>query len=350
MRARLFSRVTAVSWIPSEAVSGPTGKAAFATLGHYDDPPPERIDGADTAEQGRTLDGWRAADRFRFANQLGCWVEVADRRIIGAGYDGVSRMGSTRLAAGDHGVTFEAMAMPLIQSEPEVSSDGASARFVQTWGGRTGVPAPRRVNRPPFVQLRAPLAWSTLALTIHVDGRVEHELAGASRFPRHWVYGSDGELVAKSGSTDYKQWYRRAFGRHTPWGDTDTEAFVAAAESALERQLSTTIMRGDTRPSIRKLGAGTKLTEEGATVDPERAELYLVLDGMLRVEVGGEPVAEIGPGAVIGERALLEGGVRTSTLVAITPCRLAAASADQIDRDELEQLSTGHRRETTPGR
>ena len=30
-------------------------------------------------------------------------------------------------------------------------------RFTQTAGGRTGVPTPRRVNRPPFVQVSAPL-------------------------------------------------------------------------------------------------------------------------------------------------------------------------------------------------
>ena len=35
-------------------------------------------------------------------------------------------------------------------------------RFVQTAGGRTGLPAPRRVRHPPFVQWRAPLAWTTL--------------------------------------------------------------------------------------------------------------------------------------------------------------------------------------------
>jgi class 3 adenylate cyclase len=38
--------------------------------------------------------------------------------------------------------------------------------FVQTAGGRTGVPAPRRVRRAPFVQFSAPLAWTTVALEI----------------------------------------------------------------------------------------------------------------------------------------------------------------------------------------
>jgi CRP-like cAMP-binding protein len=71
----------------------------------------------------------------------------------------------------------------------------------------------------------------------------------------------------------------------------------------------------------------------------------VLLDGVVSVEVDGKPVAEIGPGAVLGERALLEGGVRTSTLRAATTCKVAAATGDQLDRSALADLSVGHRRE-----
>ena len=342
MSERIESRVTAVSWIPSEAVTG-ASKAALATVGHYDDPLPDEIAGGDTAGQGATLDAWRDDDRFRFANQLGAWIEVDGGAIVGAGYCGEGRIGSTRMALGSKAVTFQAAQMPTLQAEP-VYDDGW-VRFEQTAGGRTGVPAPRRVNHAPFVQFRAPLAWSTLRLTLHVDGRSEFELTGASRFPRHWIYGADGRLAAKAGTTDYKDWYRHAFGRHTPWGDTDTPAFVTAVETALERQLSLTIMRGDAKPRLRKLKEGTALTEQGAPGD----ELYLVLDGVLAVEVNGTVLAEVGPGAVLGERAILEGGTRTSTLRTVTPCRIAVATAQQIDHDALRELSEGHRREeSTP--
>ena len=236
-------------------------------------------------------------------------------------------------------VTFQAALMPTLQAEP-VHGDGW-VRFEQTAGGRTGVPAPRRVNHAPFVQFRAPLAWSSLRLTIYADGHSEFEMTGASRFPRHWVYGADGRLAAKAGSTDYKDWYRHAFGRHTPWGETDTPAFVTAVETALERQLSLTIMRGDAKPRLRKLKKDTVLTEQGAPGD----ELYLVLDGVLAVEVDGTVLAEVGPGAVLGERAILEGGTRTSTLRTVTPCRIAIATAEQIDHNALRELSEGHRRE-----
>jgi hypothetical protein len=338
MIERIESRVTTVSWIPSEAVTG-ANKAAFATVAHYDNPLPDTISGADTTEQMTTLDGWRTADRFRFANHLGAWIKVRGDRIADAGYCGRGLIGSTRMAVGPRSVTFQAAQMPTLQVEP-VHGPGW-VRFEQTAGGRTGVPAPRRVNHPPFVQLRAPLAWSTLRLTVHADGHSEFELAGASPFPRHWVYDADGRLAAKAGSTDFKDWYRHAFGRHTPWGDTEKPAFVTAVETALERQLSATIMRGGAKPEVRRLKQGAVLTEQGDAGD----ELYLVLDGVLAVEVDGNVIAEVGPGAVLGERAILEGGFRTSTLRTVTPCRIAVAAAAQIERDSLFELSEGHQRE-----
>jgi CRP-like cAMP-binding protein len=64
------------------------------------------------------------------------------------------------------------------------------------------------------------------------------------------------------------------------------------------------------------------------------------------VPVVSAPVgAVMGSGAVLGERALLEGGVRTSTLRAATTCKVAAATGDQLDPSALVELSAGHRRE-----
>jgi hypothetical protein len=327
---RITSSVTSLSWIPSEAISGLT-KLPFETgVTHYDDPPPDTID---------DLDELRRADRFRFANEHRAWIDVEDGRIVGHGYDGGGRMGVTKVRMARREVTFAAFALPDLQAEPEVG-DGW-VRFVQTAGGRTGVPAPRRVSRAPFVQWDAPLVWTTLALTLHADGRAEHEVVGASSFPRNWIYDDGGRVVAKSGLMDFKQWYRRAFGKHSPWGDEDSPALVTAVETALERELSVTIMRGGTAPAIRKLAAGKELVTQGDPGD----DIFLLLDGVLTVEVGGEPLAQIGPGAVLGERAVLEGGVRTSTLRAETACKVAVAAADQLDRVALAEISTGHRRE-----
>jgi hypothetical protein len=214
-------------------------------------------------------------------------------------------------------------------------------RFVQTAGGRTGLPAPRPVRHPPFVQWQAPLVWTTLSLTLHADGHAEYEVAGASRFPRHWIYDAAGELAHKSGLTDYANWFGVSFGRHTPWGDEESPALVTAVETALERTLSVQLMHGGAKPRISQLDAGAQLVRQG---EPGR-EIYLVLDGVVRVERDGTRLAEYGPGAMLGERAGLEGGVRTSTLVAVTACRVASVDAGQFDSAMLTELAAGHQRE-----
>ena len=68
-------------------------------------------------------------------------------------------------------------------------------------------------------------------------------------------------------------------------------------------------------------------------------ELYLLLDGVLAVEVDGETVAEIGPGAILGERAVVEGGKRTATLRAVTPAKVVSVSADEVEPSALEELA-----------
>ena len=116
---------------------------------------------------------------------------------------------------------------------------------------------------------------------------------------------------------------------------------VTAVESALERELSHSIMRGGAKPAVRKVKAGKTLVEQGEAGH----ELFLLLDGIIGVEVDGNELGELGPGAVFGERSMLEGGQRTATLRAVTPCKLAVVSAGDVDRDTLQRLSLGHRRE-----
>jgi hypothetical protein len=329
---RYESSVLSLSWIPSEAIRGASKQAFEMGALHYDEPPPDVVAGPDE------LEGLRAGDRFRFANDLRAWVDVEDGRIVGHGQSGGCHIGVTKLKLGR---TFNvaAVAMPEIRPEPEVGRGWV--RFTQTAGGRTGVPMPRPVPRPPFFRVEAPLVWTTLTLTIHADGSAEHAVTGASPFPRHWVYDATGNLSHKSGLLEMKDWARHAYGRSTPWGDEDSPALVTEVETALERRLSATIMRGGTKPKFRRMKEGSTLVEQGQPGD----ELYLLLDGVLSVEVDGRPVAEVGPGVVLGERAILEGGTRTSTLRAVTPCRVAVAPADAIDRAALSELSEGHRRE-----
>ena len=327
---RIESSVTSLSWIPSEAIGGMT-KMPFETgVAHYDPPPPDVIEDIDALQR----DG-----RFRFASRLTAWVDVEDGVIVGHGQGGGGLICSTLLQVGKKQVAFEAIALPDLRPEPEVAPHEVT--FFQTAGGRTGVPAPRRVRRAPYVQFSAPLAWTTLALTMRADGSSSFALTGASSFPRHWVYDGQDKLALKSGMIDFSNWYRRAFGKHSPWGDRDSQALTTEVETALERQLSLTLMQGGAKPKVKTFKAGTVITAQGAAED----DLYLVLDGVVRIEVDGERLAEYGPGSMHGERAVLEGGQRTSTIRAVTACKLAVASADAVDRDALAQLSSGHRRE-----
>ena len=206
-----------------------------------------------------------------------------------------------------------------------------------------GLPAPRRVKGKPFFRVKSASAWTTLGLTIKADGTGEHSLEGASPFPRHWLYDDDGKLVEKSGTIDFGEWYRTSHGKNTPWGEEDSPALTTAVESDLERELSVSIMREGKKLERRNLEQGEALMQEGEPGD----ELFLLLDGVVDVEVNGDRVAEVGPGALLGERALLEGGKRTATVWAKTPVRVAVVSADAIDESALPELAASHRRESS---
>lgn len=328
---RIESSALSVSWIPSASVP-PLVRAPFE-LGvmHYDDPPAERVD---------DVDALRGRGGLRFLNELTAWIEVDDDgRIADHGQGGGCHMGTTAFALGRHAVVFPAVGYPDVRPEPDVGEH--HVRFVQTAGGRIGVPIVRPTRTAPFVSIEAPPVWTTLALTLHADGRVEREFVGASAFPRHWVYDDRGELVTKSGVLDFGDWVVEVLERGTPWGRGDRPPVVAESVSRLEHELSAGIMRSGTRPELQTVAAGDTLVVQGEPGDA----LFLVLDGVLVVEVDGEPVAEVGPGAVLGERAILEDGRRTATLRASTRVRVAAVPAKHIDPERLADLSDSHRRE-----
>jgi len=327
---RFESSVTAVSWIPSEAISGPSKVPFELGVTHYDEPPPDRLE---------DLGDLQANDRFREANELRAFIEVEDGRIVNAGHLGRGHIGATTVRVGPAALRFPAVQLPDVQSEPEIGD--ASARFVQTIGGRMGLPTPRPVPHKPFVQFWPSIAWTTLALTINTDGSSSHELVGASPFPRHWIYDRDGQLVEKTGVIDFGKWFNDSFGERTPWGAQNSPAVVAAVESALERSLSSAIMSGGAKPRIRTVAEGENLVRQGQA----GTEVFLILDGIFAVEVDDRVVAEIGPGAVVGERASLLNGTRTATLWARTPSRVASVEHDALDPEALGSLAESHQRE-----
>ena len=329
---RIEKSVTAVTWIPSEAIEGMPKLPFELGITHYDDPPP------DTIGEGE-LEALRDADRFREANQLRAWIDVDDGKIVGTGYSGGALIGTTNVKIGPKTVGFPGVVYPLLQDEPEIGPDWV--RFVQTAGGRMGIPAPRRVRGKPFFQIASASAWTTLQLIIYADGTAKHKLAGASHFPRHWIYDDEGILAEKSGTVDFERWWRESFGPNMPWGGEDSPALIAAAESGLERELSRLLMHDAKGLARRELQEGEVLVEQ----DEPGTELFLVLDGMLDVDVDGETVAEVGPGAILGVRAALEGGMRTSTLRAATRCRVVVIPQEELDQSELAAIASRQRRE-----
>src|SRR6266568_359498 len=251
---RIESSVTAISWIPSEAVEG-LPKIPFSLgVAHYDDPPPDKLVDIETMHR---------SDLFREANELKAWIEVDDDKIVDHSHAGRGRIGITRVRIGPKQISVPAVALPTLQ---ETQVGDGWVRFTQTAGGRTGAPAPRSVRGKPYFQFHSAIAWTTLTLILYADGSAKHELTGASPFPRHWVYDKDGDLIEKSGVIDFEKWYREAHEQNTPWGAEDSPAVVSAVESELERELSLEIMR-EGEPKPERLEAGQNLVEQGEAGD-----------------------------------------------------------------------------------
>jgi hypothetical protein len=330
---RIESSVTAVSWVPLDCVEGGRRLQFHLGAAQYDDPPPTHLD---------DLEALLAAGRVRLANRLEGFVEVDGGRVVAAGQSGQGHVGAAghpvgavsggmRAAELPAVVGFAAVALPDLRPEPE-HGDGW-VRFTQTAGGLLSVGMPYRPVPGDPDRLAAPAAWTTLALTIHADGTSRPALVGASPFPRHWVYDHDGRLVATSGVVDFTGWQADAWDPFTPWGGRDAPVRATAVETALERELSRVII--GSAPHWMRLRRGATLVAQGDPGD----ELYLLFDGVLAVEIDGATVAELGPGAVVGELALLEGGRRTATLRAVTACRVAAVPGHRIDRAALAELA-----------
>ena len=71
---------------------------------------------------------------------------------------------------------------------------------------------------------------------------------------------------------------------------------------------------------------GRVLTRKG-----DRArEVFVIVEGWASVHIDGVRVAVVGPGELLGEMAMLDGGPRTATAVADTPMRLLAISTSDF--------------------
>lgn len=66
------------------------------------------------------------------------------------------------------------------------------------------------------------------------------------------------------------------------------------------------------------VAAGTTLMKEGEFA----GEFFVIVDGAVRVDKGGEAIRTLGPGEFLGEIALVDGGPRTATATTETDSRL----------------------------
>jgi hypothetical protein len=174
-------------------------------------------------------------------------------------------------------------------------------------GGRIGLPVPRPLRGRGYFHIGSAQAWTTLELVIRADGSSEGRLLAASPFPHHSLYDAEGTFVSEHGLTDFAGWYRE-WHEESPW-----------AGDELEDELDRVAIRSGARLKRRRLGRSETLVEQG---EPG-AEMFLLLDGVLDVEIDGETVAQVGSGAVLGELAILGDGRRTATLRAVRPSRVA---------------------------
>jgi hypothetical protein len=312
-----------VSWIPPRAVEG-TFRLLFGIgTAHYDAPPPDAAPDVDALLE---------ADGIRFANQLHAWIETDGSQITSHGMSGGGRLGSTTVRLGARGFTFAGVALPDLAPPAEVYPD--RVRFTQTAGGHTGVAVPRRVSDPPYWRLTAPVAWSTIALTLHSDGSSESEIAGASPFPRHYLYDTAGQLTGKSAMIRYKDWLRQSGQRTTPWGGAADPAMVASVGSAAEQSVANAILvSGGYRQH--RLPAGAIVSERSFA----GTEVYLLLDGLLLIEMDGQPAIEAGPGAIFDTALFTAHSKNHLTVRARIPCRLAVLRRDQLDSSALLGVS-----------
>lgn len=100
-------------------------------------------------------------------------------------------------------------------------------------------------------------------------------------------------------------------------------AFAGLSDEALER-----LAAGGTECDF---PAGQVLIEANTPA----TGLFVLLDGRVLVHARDGDV-ELGAGAMLGERGVVEGGTRTARVTALTPVRCLSIARDALDRELSE--------------
>ena len=76
----------------------------------------------------------------------------------------------------------------------------------------------------------------------------------------------------------------------------------------------------------RQFAAGETIFAEGEPGDT----MYVILDGDVGINVGDRPLEVAGPGAIVGEMALIDASARSAAAIAKSDCRLAPVNERQF--------------------
>ena len=88
-------------------------------------------------------------------------------------------------------------------------------------------------------------------------------------------------------------------------------------------------------------GTRVRLPEGWAPISERTGadKAYVILEGTVSVRSHGEEVAQLGPGDIVGEQAILNHSLRNATIIALTPLELIHFTEDQLDRLDVEMPS-----------
>jgi EmrB/QacA subfamily drug resistance transporter len=124
-------------------------------------------------------------------------------------------------------------------------------------------------------------------------------------------------------------------GRHTQGVDEGAVRATPARESLFSQLPAETQARLESSARPSTVRAGAWIVREGELAQT----LFVLTSGRAEVLVGEESVRELGPGAVIGELALLTGGRRSASVRARRDCQVL-----EVDRELLETTVWSDRR------
>jgi CRP-like cAMP-binding protein len=103
-----------------------------------------------------------------------------------------------------------------------------------------------------------------------------------------------------------------------------------------ERLRAVNLFAGCTEDELRRIdrfttesqvAAGRVLCQEGVV----GRQTFVILDGEAVITIGGVEIARVGAGSIVGEMAVLDGAMRSATVIAATPMRVLALSGPELE-------------------